>query len=57
MDNPTVITLPMIRTAGLSPTTVATGAAYAITVTAEEITKILSPVYPYSGTVEAGQWP
>lgn len=57
MDDPTVITLPMIRTAGLSPTTVAAGAAYAITVTVEEITKILSPVYPYSGTVEAGQWP
>ncbi len=57
MDNPTVITLPVIRTAGLSPTTVAAGATYAIAVTVEEITKILSPVYPYSGTVEAGEWP
>lgn len=57
MDDPTVITLPVIRTAKLSPTTVATGATYAITVTAEEITKILSPVYPYSGAVEAGEWP
>lgn len=56
MDGSITITLPRITDARLTPLTVNTGQQYLVSVTVEEITVILEPVYPYSGQIYSGQW-
>ncbi|MBO5218782.1 MAG: hypothetical protein J6C52_05080 [Clostridia bacterium] len=54
-ESRTVILLPQIAAASISPNPVQINQKFILTITAEEIEKFLEPVIYYSGEIYAGE--
>jgi hypothetical protein len=52
-----IISFPVIKSVTLSSNPVSVGKTYTVSIVVEEQTRVLTPRWPYSGTVYSGLWP